>query len=88
MPATMKSQTGERTDAEIAREIRRKMKADFEVPDDRIVTRVVEGFVTIEGIVVRDTQKKAAETCVSNVRGVRGVTNKITVEAAALPVET
>jgi osmotically-inducible protein OsmY len=61
------------------------MIADFEVPDDQIVTRVVEGNVTIEGIVARESQKKAAEACVSKVKGVRGVANKIAVGAAALP---
>ena len=64
------------------------MKADFEVPDDRIAVKVVEGFVTIEGTVARDSQKSATEGCVGKVKGVRGITNRIAVEPASSPVET
>lgn len=76
-----------RTDAEIARDVRRRMKADFEVPDDRVSIKVTEGLLTIEGTVVRDSQKKAAEACGTKVKGVRGITNKIVVEPTTSPVE-
>ncbi len=82
-----KVQTTLRTDAEIARNVRRRMKADFEVPDDQIAIKVAEGFITIEGIVVRDSQRTAAEACAREVKGVRGIVNKITVEPAASPLE-
>lgn len=82
-----KVQTTLRTDAEIARDVKRSMKADFEVPDDRIGVKVVEGFVTIEGIVTRDAQKDAAEVCAKRVQGVRGTTNKIIVEPAVSRIE-
>lgn len=75
------------TDAEIARNIRRRMKADFEVPDDQIAVKVLEGSITIEGTVVRDSQKIAAEACAKEVKGVRGIVNKITVEPSASPLE-
>ena len=52
MPAT-RIQRSVRTDGEIAREVRRKLKADFDVPDDLIATKVAEGFVTLEGVVAR-----------------------------------
>jgi len=48
---------------------------------------VTEGVVTIEGTVARDSQKTAAEACSREVKGVRGIVNKITVEPAALPLE-
>ena len=44
-------------DAEIARDIKRRMKADIEVPDDRVGVKVTEGVVTIEGTVARDSQQ-------------------------------
>jgi osmotically-inducible protein OsmY len=75
------------TDAEIARNVRRRMKADFEVPEDRIAVKVVEGFVTIEGIVPRDAQKDAAGVCAKQVQGVLGIANKIIVEPAVSPIE-
>ena len=83
----MKVQTTLRPDAEIARNVKRSMKADFEVPDDRITTRVVEGFITITGIVNRAVQKDAAERCAREVKGVRGIANKIEVDPAAAPIE-
>ena len=88
MPTTKtKVQSTLRTDAEIARDVRRRMKADFEVPDDQIAVKVVEGFITIEGIVTRDAQKDAAEVCAKQVQGVRGIANKIIVEPAESPIE-
>jgi osmotically-inducible protein OsmY len=87
MPTKAKIQTVERTDAEITRDVRHRMKADLEVPDDRIAVKVVEGVVTIEGTVVRDSQKNAAEICVRDVKGVREIANKIEVDPDALPLE-
>ncbi len=87
MPTRMKSEADTRTDAEIAREVMRRMKEDIEVPDDRITTRVAEGFITIAGTVNRDAQKDAAERCAREVKGVRGITNKIEVDPTAAPFE-
>ena len=87
MSTRTKSDTGTRTDAEITRDVMRRMKADFEVPDDRITVKVAGGFVTIEGTVNRDSQKEAAEGCARKVKGVREIANKIQVEPAASPAE-
>lgn len=57
------------------------MKEDIEVPDDRITTRVAEGFITIAGTVNRAAQKAAAERCVRKVKGARGISNKLEVES-------
>ncbi len=87
MPTRMKTETAARTDAEIARDVKRRMKADIEVPDDRIGVKVAEGLVAIEGTVARDSQKTAAAACAREVKGVRGIVNKITMDPAASPVE-
>ena len=87
MSTKVKLQTVERTDAEITRDVRHRMKADLEVPDDRIAVKVIEGVVTIEGTVSRDSQKNAAETCIRGVKGVREIANKIEVDPAAAPLE-
>ena len=87
MPTKTKIGTVTRTDTEITRDIKRRMKTDIEVPDDRIGVKVTEGVVTIEGTVAQDFQKTAAEACSREVKGVRGIVNKITVEPAALPLE-
>jgi len=80
MPTKIQSEVGTRPDAEIAREVIRRMKEDIEVPDDRVTIKVTDGFVTIAGIVNHATQKDAAERC-ARVKGVRGITNKIEVGA-------
>ena len=87
MPTKAKIQTVERTDAEITRDVKHRLKTDLEVPDDRIAVKVVGGVVTIEGTVVRDSQKNAAESCIRDVRGVREIANKIEVDPAASPLE-
>ena len=84
MPTRTKTRTIARTDAEIARDVKRRMKADFEVPDDWITLNVTEGLVTIEGTVVRDSQSSAAEDCARKVRGVRGGVNRISVDPASV----
>jgi osmotically-inducible protein OsmY len=86
MPTT-KHENVTHTDAGIARDIRRRMKADIEVPDDRIEVRISEGRVTIEGSVTRESQKDAAEACARTAPGVREIANKIEVVPAATPLE-
>ena len=87
MPTRTKNETQTRSDAEISRDVTRRMKADFEVPDDRITVKVRGGIVMIEGTVNRDSQKEAAEACARKVKGLRGITNKIEVAPTASPVE-
>jgi osmotically-inducible protein OsmY len=82
MPTKTKSEIDTRPDAEIAREVTRRMKEDIDVPDDRITLKVADGFVTIAGIVNHAAQKDAAERCAARVKGVRGITNKIEVGPA------
>jgi osmotically-inducible protein OsmY len=87
MRTRAEKKSGARGDPEIARDVIHAMKADFEVPDDRIRVRVRDAVVTIEGTVGRDSQRDAAENCARRVNGVRGITNKIEVEPAMLPAE-
>jgi len=83
MPTRAKSEAGTRPDAEIAREVTRRMQEDIDVPDDRITIKVADGIVTIAGIVNHAAQKDATERCAARVKGVRGITNKIDVGPAA-----
>lgn len=69
-----------RTDPEIARDAMHAMQIDVTVPDDKIKTLVNEGFVTLEGIVDWDFQRRSAESCVRNVAGVRGVINHLKIK--------
>jgi len=87
MRTKVEKKSGARGDPEIARDVMHLMKADLEVPDDRIRVRVRDGVVTIEGTVARDSQKDAAENCAKRVNGVRGITNKIDVEPVTVAPE-
>lgn len=69
-----------RTDPEIARDAVHAMKINVTVPDEKIKALVNEGFVTLEGTVDWDFQRRGAESCVRNVAGVRGVVNHLKVK--------
>jgi osmotically-inducible protein OsmY len=69
-----------RTDPEIARDAVHAMKLNVTVPDEKIKLLVNDGFVTIEGTVDWDFQRRAAESCVHNVAGVRGVVNHLKIK--------
>jgi osmotically-inducible protein OsmY len=56
---------------------------DLALPRNRIVARCDGGWVTLSGRVERAYQRSSAEADVLRVDGVRGVTNAITVVAAA-----
>jgi len=56
---------------------------DLALPRDRVVCRCNDGWVTLTGKVERAYQRSSAEADVWRVDGVRGVTNAITVVAAA-----
>ena len=69
-----------RTDPEIARDTVHAMKINITVPDEKIKAVVNDGFVTLEGTVDWDFQRRGAESCVRNVAGVRGVVNHLRVK--------
>ncbi len=56
---------------------------DLALPRHRVVARCDDGWVTLTGKVERAYQRSSAEADVLRVDGVRGVTNAITVAAAA-----
>jgi osmotically-inducible protein OsmY len=57
------------------------LRWNFTVPKDRIRVLVTKGFLTLEGDVDWQYQKRAAEDAVRNQRGVRGISNQIMVKA-------
>lgn len=72
-----------RTDTEIAHAAVTALKWNVEVPDDRIVARVDDGWLILEGVVDWQYQRRAAEDCVRYLTGVRGVSNTITIKTRA-----
>jgi len=72
---------GEKTDSEIASEIINALKWNWEVPNDKIKVKVENGWVTLEGDLEWNYQKEAAKKSVSNLVGVKGVTNYISIKS-------
>ena len=68
-------------DEEIAEEAISAMKWNWSVPDERIKLKVEDSWVTLEGAVEWNYQREAAQKCVSDLIGVKGVTNKIKLES-------
>lgn len=75
----------ERTDADIAEDLRLAFKMDNRVPADSIKVTVSNGWVTLEGTVNHHFQKAEAENLARELTGVRGITNKIEVTPSASP---
>lgn len=69
-----------RSDTEIAHAVVNALKWDIEVPDDRIQSKVENGWIWLEGDVQWQYQKTSAERAVRYLTGVKGVSNMITVK--------
>lgn len=68
------------TDPEIAERILQLFRWDVMVPDSRIQVRVEHGWVTLNGDVEWNYQKRAAQTDAGRITGVKGVSNWIEVK--------
>jgi osmotically-inducible protein OsmY len=71
----------QRSDPDIARAALDALKWNITVPQDRIKVRVEQGWLTLEGEVEWYFQRHAAERAVRYIRGAKGVTNLIVVQA-------
>lgn len=70
-----------RTDNDVAEAALRNLKWDTTVPEEKIIVKVEDGWITLEGEVNWNYQKEAAKNAVKNLTGVKGVTNLITVKS-------
>lgn len=75
-----------REDADIAEAAVRAIRWATTVPD-RIQVAVASGWLTLEGQVEWEYQRRAAYNAVRELIGVKGVTNKITIKPKVSPVE-
>jgi osmotically-inducible protein OsmY len=76
----------ERTDPEIAKDAIHALESHTSIPN-RVTVTVRHGFVALEGTVEWMYQKQAAETAISYLRGVRGVSNLIRIAQTPTSVE-
>lgn len=76
-----------RTDEDIAAWAADLLSWNFQVPADKIMVIVSNGWVTLEGEVEWQYQKEAAERVVRSLTGVVGVSNQIKVKPRVSPDE-
>jgi osmotically-inducible protein OsmY len=75
----------QRPDPDIARDAVAALKAELPISHDRIKVIVKDGWITLEGAVEWQYQKTTADSAVRKVKGVKGVTNVITVKPKVQP---
>jgi osmotically-inducible protein OsmY len=73
-----------RTDTQIAGAVRNALEWDALVPNERIVSTVSAGWVTLEGAVDYWRERQDAERAIRRLNGVVGVINKITIQTRAV----
>ena len=69
-----------KTDEQIAEKALEALKASYAILEDKVTLKVEEGWVTLEGELPWNYQKRAAESAVHHVTGVKGITNKISIK--------
>jgi osmotically-inducible protein OsmY len=72
-----------RDDSDIAAAIAHVLEWDVQVPEGKVHARVQDGWVTLDGEVEHDFQRREVERMVRQVRGVIDVTDTITVKPPA-----
>lgn len=77
----------QRPDPEIARDAVAEIQAQLPYVADHIRVVVRDGWVTLEGGVEWNFQRERAEAAVRRVRGVKGITNLLRLEARVPPSE-
>jgi osmotically-inducible protein OsmY len=77
----------ERPDPEIVRDAVSALKMELPFSSENIKVIAKSGWLTLEGAVEWNYARERAETAVKRVRGVRGVTNSISVKPKVAPYE-
>jgi osmotically-inducible protein OsmY len=77
----------QRPDPDIARDAVAALKQELPISHEKITAVVKDGWITLEGAVEWQYQKTAAENAVRKIKGVKGVTNVITVKPSLEPTE-
>lgn len=76
-----------RDDSDIATAIAHVLENNVQVPEGKVHARVQNGWVTLDGEVDYDHQRREVERMVRQVRGVTGVSDLITVKPSASPAQ-
>jgi len=71
-----------KTDAEISNAIASAFKWHWDIPTDKLTATVKDSWVFLSGELEWNYQKEAAKNAVSNLIGIKGITNTISITAA------
>jgi osmotically-inducible protein OsmY len=74
-----------RDDSDIAKAIAHVLDWNVQIPEDAVHARVQSGWVTLEGEVQWDYQRREVERAVRQIRGVLGVRDTIIVRSPTIP---
>lgn len=75
-----------KTDAEITAAIANLFKWHWDIPGDKITVTVENGWVFLTGELEWNYQKEAAKMAVSNMIGIKGITNNISITTSSKDV--
>ena len=78
---------GKKTDTDIAAAILHELKWNSFVPDEKLKVKVEKGWVTLEGELEWNFQRRAARRAVENLEGVLGIINNIVIVPKLKPSE-
>lgn len=70
-----------KTDTEIALAIRNALLWNSNVTEDKIEVKVDKGWVTLDGTVEWEFERRSAKEAIDELAGIRGITNNIVVKA-------
>ena len=75
------SKMSKKSDHEITQEVLKGLLWNWEVPNNKVLVTVTDGWVILEGELEWNHQKNAAKSAANNQQGVMGVTNNITIKS-------
>lgn len=75
----------ERSDTEIADAVVHALTWNISVPEDKVIAKVENGVVTLEGELEWDFQRASAENAVAHIAGVKMVNNFVTIKPKITP---
>jgi osmotically-inducible protein OsmY len=70
-----------RSDKEISSSVIKALEEKWIIPDHKLKVTVKDGWVTLEGVLHWNFQRKTADNAIRYMKGVRGVIDKIVIEA-------
>ena len=71
----------DKDDNEIATEVLNAFKLSWEVPDDKLMVKVENGWVSLSGELPWNYQRETAKRLAGNCQGVKGVINNMTIKS-------